>query len=100
MSENGYNCPICNEKLNRAGEPFRSVRAVAQHVAFKIYHSSTEHKTWAYREAGQKEVDDLLAKARTTKATRDLNALADLLLIPVDYYFNGKAKPGIGFTNS
>jgi hypothetical protein len=87
-------CPVCNVKLNSRGEPFVSVRAIALHIAGKIKGKCPDHIIWAYEKRSQMEIDEAIAEA---KATGGINALADLLLLPVKQWHDERNKPQIGF---
>lgn len=89
-----YECPVCNAKLNSSGDAFVSVRAVALHIAAKIKLNCTNHKIWAYEGCGKERVDETLA---IIGATKRINPLAELLLLPIKQWHDEKGKPNIGF---
>ena len=97
MDNPEFECPVCNVKLNSRREPFISVRAVALHIAGKIKGQCADHKIWAYENRSQEEIDEAIAEA---KATRGINVLADLLLLPVKHWHDDRGKPSIGFKKS
>jgi hypothetical protein len=89
-----YQCPVCNAKQNSIGEDFVSTRAVALHIAAKIKFNCADHKIWAYEKCGKEQIDSTLAEI---KATKGINPLAELFLVPVKQWHDEKGKPNIGF---
>ena len=78
-----YSCPACGGETNSRGEPFQSYRAVALHIAGKIWAASdgAEHRNWIRNHAPGV---DLLGWSQRDLTFSTMGELADAIYPAVE----------------